>query len=153
VAWLKPARLLASVLEAVAEVGIGIGGRKSAGLGLLELESSEFHAFEPGKDGGGKEVYNSDPYSPRTDSVPELRLSLVTREHEREVMECRSTAAFGPVLPPAVGAPIRSQPGSGPGAGHAGRGAQSLGGERDSSLYLLRRAHRSGLEVFRVWSP
>ena len=99
-AWLKPARLLASVLEAVAEVGIGIGGRKSAGLGLLELESSEFHAFEPGKDGGGKEVYNSDPYSPRTDSIPELRLSLVTREHEREVMECRSTAAFGPVLPP-----------------------------------------------------
>lgn len=46
-----PARLLASVLEAVAEVGIGVGGRKSTGLGLLELESSGFHAFEPGKDG------------------------------------------------------------------------------------------------------
>jgi CRISPR/Cas system CSM-associated protein Csm3 (group 7 of RAMP superfamily) len=57
-----PARLLASVLEAVAEVGIGVGGRKSAGLGLLELESSEFHAFERGKDGDERGALLANPF-------------------------------------------------------------------------------------------
>ncbi|MEM0087388.1 MAG: RAMP superfamily CRISPR-associated protein, partial [Thermofilum sp.] len=47
------AKLLASTLEAVKEVGLSIGGRKSAGLGLLQLESAEFHVVKLAEDKGG----------------------------------------------------------------------------------------------------
>lgn len=55
-----PARLLSSLLKAVAAVGINVGGRKSAGLGLLTLEEAEFHAFEVGAagDDGGRFLAN-----------------------------------------------------------------------------------------------
>jgi CRISPR/Cas system CSM-associated protein Csm3 (group 7 of RAMP superfamily) len=43
-----PAKLLASLLEAIEAVGLSIGGRKSVGLGLLSLEETRFHAFELG---------------------------------------------------------------------------------------------------------
>ncbi len=57
-----PARLLASVLEAVSEVGLNIGGRKSAGLGLLELESSEFYAFELGQNKDERGALLANPF-------------------------------------------------------------------------------------------
>jgi CRISPR/Cas system CSM-associated protein Csm3 (group 7 of RAMP superfamily) len=45
-----PSRLLASTLEYVKTLGLNIGGRKSAGLGLLTLQKAEIYAFQPGKD-------------------------------------------------------------------------------------------------------
>lgn len=53
-----PSRLLASTLEAVQEVGLSIGGKKSAGLGLLELESARFHVVKPLEDRGGRGLAN-----------------------------------------------------------------------------------------------
>ncbi|MEM4667432.1 MAG: RAMP superfamily CRISPR-associated protein [Thermofilum sp.] len=53
-----PARLLASTLEAVKEVGLSVGGRKSAGLGLLQLESAEFHVVKLAEDKGGVGLAN-----------------------------------------------------------------------------------------------
>jgi CRISPR/Cas system CSM-associated protein Csm3 (group 7 of RAMP superfamily) len=44
-----PAKLLASMLEAVGRVGLSVGGRKSVGLGLLSLQEARFHAFEIGE--------------------------------------------------------------------------------------------------------
>ena len=41
-----PARLLSSLLKAVAMLSLNLGGRKSAGLGLLTVENARFHAFE-----------------------------------------------------------------------------------------------------------
>ncbi|MEM2275393.1 MAG: RAMP superfamily CRISPR-associated protein [Thermofilum sp.] len=52
------AKLLASTLEAVKEVGLSIGGRKSAGLGLLQLESAEFHVVKLAEDKGGVGLAN-----------------------------------------------------------------------------------------------
>lgn len=52
------ARLLASILETVSEVGLSIGGRKSAGLGLLELGKAEFHVVKPAEDKGGLGLAN-----------------------------------------------------------------------------------------------
>ena len=45
-----PSRLLASTLEYVKTIGLNIGGRKSAGLGVLTLQKAEIYAFQPGKD-------------------------------------------------------------------------------------------------------
>ncbi len=55
-----PARLLSSLLKAVAAVGLNVGGRKSAGLGLLTVERARFHAFELGGAGdeGGRLLAN-----------------------------------------------------------------------------------------------
>jgi len=50
-----PARLLSSLLKAVAMLSLNLGGRKSAGLGLLTVEKTRFHAFElrtAGDEGG-----------------------------------------------------------------------------------------------------
>jgi len=57
-----PARLLSSLLKTVAAVGLNVGGRKSAGLGLLTVEEARFHAFELG--GAGDEVgqFLSNPF-------------------------------------------------------------------------------------------
>ncbi|MCS7105585.1 MAG: RAMP superfamily CRISPR-associated protein [Thermofilaceae archaeon] len=48
-----PYKLLASTLEFVKEVGLNVGGRKSAGLGLLQLEHAEFHTVKLKEDKGG----------------------------------------------------------------------------------------------------
>jgi len=56
-----PSRLLASLLEAVAEVGLAVGGRKSAGLGLLELKRSEFHVVELERDAATRGALLADP--------------------------------------------------------------------------------------------
>jgi len=55
-----PAKLLASMLEAVGTVGLSVGGRKSAGLGLLSLQEARFHAFEfgAGQDANGALLAN-----------------------------------------------------------------------------------------------
>ena len=55
-----PARLLSSLLKAVAAVGLNVGGRKSAGLGLLTVKEAKFHAFELGGAGdeGGRLLAN-----------------------------------------------------------------------------------------------
>lgn len=47
------AKLLASTLEAIKEVGISVGGRKSAGLGLLQLEEAIFHVVRLAEDERG----------------------------------------------------------------------------------------------------
>jgi len=57
-----PSRLLASLLEAVAEVGLAVGGRKSAGLGLLELKRSEFHVVELEQDAATRGALLADPF-------------------------------------------------------------------------------------------
>ena len=49
----SPARLLASTLDAVKKIGLNIGSRKSAGLGLLLLEKAEFHTAELRDDKSG----------------------------------------------------------------------------------------------------
>jgi CRISPR/Cas system CSM-associated protein Csm3 (group 7 of RAMP superfamily) len=56
-----PARLLASTLEAVEAVGLSVGGRKSAGLGLLSLQEARFHAFELGVGGDADGAFLANP--------------------------------------------------------------------------------------------
>jgi len=75
-----PAKLLASVLEALSEVGLNIGGRKSAGLGLLELESAEFYSFEPGK---GKDERGALLANPRAAEKMDLRTFIEVLRGER----------------------------------------------------------------------
>ncbi|MEZ0346285.1 MAG: RAMP superfamily CRISPR-associated protein [Infirmifilum sp.] len=60
-----PAKLLASTLEAVKEVGLSIGARKSAGLGLLELEHAEFHVVKVGKEGDARGALLANPLKAR----------------------------------------------------------------------------------------
>lgn len=55
-------RLFAGVLEWLKELGLQIGGRKSVGLGLMELRDARFWVWELGK---GKDVYGAvlaDPF-------------------------------------------------------------------------------------------
>jgi Uncharacterized protein predicted to be involved in DNA repair (RAMP superfamily) len=75
-----PAKLLASVLEALSEVGLNIGGRKSAGLGLLELESAEFYSFEPGK---GMDERGALLANPRAAEKMDLRTFIEALRGER----------------------------------------------------------------------
>jgi len=56
-----PSRLLASTLEAIREIGLSVGGRKSAGLGLLELRHAEFHVVELGKGGDERGAMLANP--------------------------------------------------------------------------------------------
>lgn len=41
---------------------MNIGGRKSAGLGLLTVESARFHAFEIGTPGDEAGIYLANPF-------------------------------------------------------------------------------------------
>jgi CRISPR/Cas system CSM-associated protein Csm3 (group 7 of RAMP superfamily) len=59
----SPSRLLASLLRHIDALGLNVGGRKSAGLGLLTLKEAEFYAFEPGRGEDGHGELLSRPFS------------------------------------------------------------------------------------------
>ena len=77
-----PARLLSSLLRAVEAVGLNVGGRKSAGLGLLLVEKARFHAFEVGaaSDTCGELLAN--PFKAPSMTLQEFAEWLVTRRSE-----------------------------------------------------------------------
>jgi len=56
-----PSRLLASTLEAVRELGLSVGGRRSAGLGLLQLTGARFHVVELGRGGDERGALLANP--------------------------------------------------------------------------------------------
>lgn len=57
-----PSKLLASTLEVIRKVGLSVGGRKSAGLGLLELRYAKFHVVELGKGGDERGALLANPF-------------------------------------------------------------------------------------------
>ena len=69
-----PARLLAATLRAVEEVGLSIGGRKSAGLGLLKLTSADFHIVKVGKEQDRNGALLANPFK-----APTMRLADFAR--------------------------------------------------------------------------
>lgn len=72
-----PARLLASLLRTVNTIGLSVGARKSAGLGLLELENARFHAFEIGKDDDQSGKLLANPFKASPMSLREFAEWLV----------------------------------------------------------------------------
>ena len=72
-----PARLLSSLLKAVAAVGLNVGGRKSAGLGLLTVEKARFHAFELGGAGDESGQLLANPFKAPPTSLQEFAEWLV----------------------------------------------------------------------------
>jgi CRISPR/Cas system CSM-associated protein Csm3 (group 7 of RAMP superfamily) len=67
-----PAKLLSYLLKAVAAVGLNVGGRKSAGLGLLLVEKARFHAFEIGAAGDESGVLLANPFKAPPMSLQEF---------------------------------------------------------------------------------
>ena len=63
-------KLLAYTLEAVRELGITLGGRKSAGLGLLSLQRAEFHVVKLDEDKDG--VLLANPFKAPAMSLSEF---------------------------------------------------------------------------------
>jgi len=57
-------KLFASVLEAIGEIGLSVGGCKSVGCGLLLLKSSKFHVVEYAHDPSGALIANPFKTSP-----------------------------------------------------------------------------------------
>jgi CRISPR/Cas system CSM-associated protein Csm3 (group 7 of RAMP superfamily) len=72
-----PARLLSSLLKAVAAVGLNVGGRKSAGLGLLLVEKARFHAFEIGAAGDESGELLANPFKAPPMSLQEFAEWLI----------------------------------------------------------------------------
>jgi CRISPR/Cas system CSM-associated protein Csm3 (group 7 of RAMP superfamily) len=66
------ARLLSYLLKSVAAVGLNVGGRKSAGLGLLLVEKARFHAFEIGLAGDESGVLLANPFKAPPMSLQEF---------------------------------------------------------------------------------
>ncbi len=64
------ARLLASTLEVVERIGLNVGGRKSAGLGLLLLDKAEFHVVELRNDTNGLLLAN--PFKAPSKNIEEF---------------------------------------------------------------------------------
>jgi hypothetical protein len=67
-----PAMLLSYLLKAVAAVGLNVGGRKSAGLGLLLVEKARFYAFEIGAAGDESGVLLANPFKAPPMSLQEF---------------------------------------------------------------------------------
>jgi CRISPR/Cas system CSM-associated protein Csm3 (group 7 of RAMP superfamily) len=57
-----PSKLLASILEAVKEIGLNIGGRKSVGSGLLKLKTGSFYIIEYAEDARNYGIYLANPF-------------------------------------------------------------------------------------------
>jgi CRISPR/Cas system CSM-associated protein Csm3 (group 7 of RAMP superfamily) len=72
-----PAKLLSSLLKAVAAVGLNVGGRKSAGLGLLLVEKARFHAFEIGAPGDESGELLANPFKAPSMSLQEFAEWLI----------------------------------------------------------------------------
>ena len=73
----SPARLLSSLLKAVEAVGLNVGGRKSAGLGLLTVEEARFHAFEIGAEDDKSGELLANPFKARSMSLQDFADWLV----------------------------------------------------------------------------
>jgi CRISPR/Cas system CSM-associated protein Csm3 (group 7 of RAMP superfamily) len=72
-----PAKLLSSLLKAVAAVGLNVGGRKSAGLGLLLVGKARFHAFEIGAAGDESGELLANPFKAPPMSLQEFAEWLI----------------------------------------------------------------------------
>ena len=73
----SPAKLLSSLLKAVEAVGLNVGGRKSAGLGLLTVEEARFHAFEIGAEDDKSGELLANPFKARSMSLQDFADWLV----------------------------------------------------------------------------
>jgi len=66
------AKLLSYLLKSVAAAGLNVGGRKSAGLGLLLVEKARFHAFKIGAAGDESGVLLANPFKAPPMSLQEF---------------------------------------------------------------------------------